>query len=170
MFWTQVCALSIDKIHLLDTWGNEFCQVFQQIGYVTSHFLSQVVMIDLTATLPTGPLMQWVCNFLGLKVVSFHLVHRSNIYANLWTVIQERTQGIGNHSFPDLIWILDSCRKTIIFCETIHISLCVHIYLWNNTLMAANCDRKISIHMYNSLNSPLSNAETWCLFCEDPRA
>ncbi|EGO02457.1 hypothetical protein SERLA73DRAFT_69962 [Serpula lacrymans var. lacrymans S7.3] len=170
MFRTRVCALAIDEIHLLDTWGNDFRQVFQQIGYMASHFPSRVVMIALTATLPTGPPMQQVCNFLGLKPGWFHLVHRSNIRPDLRIVIRELTHGIGNHSFPDLLWILDSRRKTMIFCETINISFRVHTYLWNNASLAANCDRKIRIRMYNLLNSPLYNAETRRLFHEDPRA
>lgn len=50
-FKSRICALIIDEIHLLNSWGAGFRPHFQQIGFLRARFPSNTVLLGLTATL-----------------------------------------------------------------------------------------------------------------------
>ena len=62
------------------------------------------------------------------------------------------------HSFPELDWILDEGKNTIIFCKTIALSFRIVCYLWSKAAQLPNHDKWI--HLYNSLNWPTYSSET----------
>ncbi|TFY73240.1 hypothetical protein EWM64_g10773 [Hericium alpestre] len=73
-------------------------------------------------------------------------------------LIHVLTARLGGWNFPDLDWVLERNRKTIIFCKTILLGFRVMVYLW---LRAPSFpDRATCIHSYNSLNSVTYNTRT----------
>jgi superfamily II DNA helicase RecQ len=56
-FWNPFCALAVDEIHLLYSWGLSFRFVFQQIKFVCSRCPPWIVCIALSATVAKGRVM-----------------------------------------------------------------------------------------------------------------
>jgi superfamily II DNA helicase RecQ len=77
-FWNRLCALAVDEIHLLYSWGLSFRFVFQQIEFVHSRCPSWIVCMALSATVAKGRVMDHICKFLGYKPGKFHIIRRSN--------------------------------------------------------------------------------------------
>ncbi|XP_071123735.1 ATP-dependent DNA helicase RecQ-like [Mytilus edulis] len=49
VYQEQICAIVIDEVHLLETWGEKFRTTFQRLGELRSHF-TNVPFLLLTAT------------------------------------------------------------------------------------------------------------------------
>ncbi|EGO18685.1 hypothetical protein SERLADRAFT_375114 [Serpula lacrymans var. lacrymans S7.9] len=107
----------------------------------------QIGYIAVTATLTAGPATKRVCQFLELQTGQYHLIRHSNVRHDV---------------------VLESDKKFIIFCQTINLQFRLQTYIWKHASNRSNLH--IQIRMYNSLNSPEFNAETCCLFCDDPMA
>ncbi len=167
-FQDRVCALGIDEIHLLYSWGQTFRQSFRQLGHVRARFPSRTRIIGTTATLLAGHPEQTVLSFVGLRDGEFHFLRRSNVRRNVQTIFRTSTHGLGGWSYPDLDWILQAGRKTVIHCRTISQSFRVAVYLWH--VCPPSSERSKRVRMYNALHWPSYNAETRRLMQEDPDA
>ncbi|EGN93673.1 hypothetical protein SERLA73DRAFT_63935, partial [Serpula lacrymans var. lacrymans S7.3] len=76
--------------------------------------------------------------------------------------------GPGGWCFPALDWVLANKKKTIIYCQTIHLQFRVMTYLWNKS--ADRQDLPICLRMYNVLNTPEHNRETLQLYRESSKS
>jgi Helicase conserved C-terminal domain len=155
-FAARVCAIAVDEVHLLNTWGKGWRKAFQQIGWVRARF-SNVVLIALTATMRGGVHTESVCKYLGLHRGQFHFIRRSNARSDIRILFRTMKSGMGGRKFPELDWVLREKRKTLIFCRTIHLGWRIHKYLCEQS-----DDPKAEKHirLYNALNAPTFNAET----------
>ena len=63
-YWNRICALGVDEVHLLLSWGAQFRKPFRQIGHVRAQLPDTAVLIALTATMRAGPAYKSVCKFL----------------------------------------------------------------------------------------------------------
>ncbi|KAI0737819.1 P-loop containing nucleoside triphosphate hydrolase protein [Daedaleopsis nitida] len=167
-FESRVCALAIDEIHLLYSWGQNFRQSFRQLGLVRARFPMRTRLIGTTATLLAGHTQSTILSFLGLEKERFHFIRRSNIRHNVQTMFRTITHGLGGWDFPDLDWILRDGRRTVIHCRTITLCFRVALYLWH--LCPPSNDRVKRIRLYNALNWPMYNAESRRLMKEDAAA
>lgn len=167
-FQSRVCALGVDEIHLLYSWGQNFREVFRQLGHMRARFPPRTRLVGTTATLLAGHPEKTILSFLGLGERDFYFLRRSNIRHNVQTIFRMLTRGLGGWSFPDLKWILRGRRKTVIHCRTIALSFRVAIYLWH--LCPPSSGRSKRIRMYNALNWPAYNAETRRLMVDDSEA
>ncbi|KAJ3730366.1 P-loop containing nucleoside triphosphate hydrolase protein [Lentinula raphanica] len=160
-FCVRLCALAIDEIHLLLTWGKSFRKSFQQIGLVRSRLPDGVVMMGLTATMRGGTALKNVCQFLGLRNNDYHLIRRSNQRHDIQFICREVSSSIEGDRFPELQWILRRKRKTIIFCRTISLGYRIHRFLFSCDNSIDTDPRSIANRMreYNSLD-PDFNEET----------
>ncbi|KAJ7573715.1 P-loop containing nucleoside triphosphate hydrolase protein [Mycena floridula] len=156
-YWTRVCALGVDEVHLVVPWGAQFRQPFRQIALARSRLPDTAVLIVLTATMRTGLPFQSVCKFLSLG--QYHLIRRSNLRPDIQIIYREIKSSIGGRRFPELDWVLTSGRTVILFCRTINLGTRVQGYL----LHADQGDPETAtkrIRTYNALNWPTFNEET----------
>jgi len=160
----RLCVLGIDEIHLLHWWGKSFRPAFTQLGLIRARLPLRwghpLPIVGTTATLREGTVKDAVCTLLGLKSGRYHLIRRSNLRNDIQLIFREMKSGIGGVSFPELDWILDEGRNTVIFCKSIHLGFRVACYLWRcaNAKHLPNLDKRI--RLYNSLNWLSYNTET----------
>lgn len=86
-FWNRVCALSVDEVHLCNSWGEDFRLCFRQIGFARAHLPKRVVLTLATATLAEGAPSDNIYHFFGLREGKFHLIRRSNLCSDIQVLI-----------------------------------------------------------------------------------
>ncbi|OSC96921.1 P-loop containing nucleoside triphosphate hydrolase protein, partial [Trametes coccinea BRFM310] len=166
-FYMRICGLGVDEIHLLYSWGLLFRKSFRHMGYVRPRLPTHARFIGTTATLLVGGPQDTVFDTLGLRMGEFYFPKHSNIRRNVQTIFRTLTRGLGGWAFPDLRWILDGHRRTVIHCRTITLGFRVAIYLWH---LCPARSREKRIRLYNALNWPTYNSETRRLMQYDPEA
>lgn len=157
-FRRRLCAIGVDEVHLLDSWGESFRPAFRQIAYIQARFPTHVVMFSMTATLHIGRHTESVCKFLGYQNGNFTLLRRSNARPDIQLLIREWNTTRSSSSYPKLDWILKESGKILIFCPTIRYGFNLAVYIWH--LDPRNAVLTQNIRMFNSLNSPDYNRET----------
>lgn len=162
-FTTRIMALGVDEIHLLISWGAFFRPLFTHIGFAHARLPPRTVLILTTATLVAGPPTQSIFRFFGLKDGQFHLIRRSNLRPEMQVLVRILNKGMGGYSFPDFQFVLESRRKTIIFCTTIKVGDCLMRYLRKH-VPSGSSEPTRTIRLYNSLFWPEYNADTLALF------
>lgn len=169
-FLARICFLGVDEVHLINSWGEGFRKSFTQIGFVRARISSShtVTVIAATATLRPGKAHNNVCATLGLHADDFYHLRRSNHRPELSIRFRTLRRGLGGWIFPDLAWILDGTRRTVVFCRTISLSFKVALYLRGLAPPSPSHDTRI--RMYNSLNWPSYNEATRHLFRTTPDA
>ncbi|KAL1945781.1 hypothetical protein VTO73DRAFT_1783 [Trametes versicolor] len=167
-FYSRICGLGVDEIHLLYSWGLQFRKAFRQLGHARARLPTDTRFIGTTAMLLVGHVQDMVLAFLGLRLGEFYFPRYSNIRRNVQTIFRTLTRGLGGWSFPDIKWILRSGRKTIIHCRTIALGFRVAIYLWH--LCPSHAVRQKHVRLYNALNWPAYNTETRRLMQHDAKA
>ncbi|KAI0353617.1 hypothetical protein OH77DRAFT_1553273 [Trametes cingulata] len=168
VFRGRVCAMGIDEVHLLYSWGQNFRKSYQQLGHARARFPPRTRIIGTTASLLAGHPQEAVFSFLGLRSHQLYLLRRSNVRPAIETRFRILTHGIGGWAFPDLKWILHQGRKTVIHCRTIAMSFRVAVYLWR--LLPPSGDHSKRLRLYNALNRQAYNSETRRLMQHDPDA
>jgi len=133
-FRARLCVLGIDELHILYWWGKSFRPAFQQVGVIRARLPLRdgraIPVIGISATLREGPPMTSIRAILGLVPGKYHLIRRSNMRHDIQIICREMRSGIGGISLPELDWVLDSSRNTVIFCKTIALGFRVASYLW----------------------------------------
>ncbi|KAF9066372.1 hypothetical protein BDP27DRAFT_1227564, partial [Rhodocollybia butyracea] len=115
LFYSRIYAISVDEVHLLLTWGKSFRQPFRQIGLARSRLPDDTVFLSMTATMRGGQALHTICRFLGLKAGEYHLIRQSNQRHDIQLIFREISSPISGRSFPELDWILNEKRTTIIY-------------------------------------------------------
>lgn len=160
-FKFRVRFLGIDEIHLLYWWGRSFRPCFRELGAVRARFPLQgddpIPLIGTTATLRKGPVQDAICLFLGLKPGRYHLLRRSNMRHDIQLNFRALNSGLGGTQFPELKWVLEEGRNTLIFCKTISLGFRVVCYLWAAAKAKGYSNLPDRLRMYNSLNSKQYN-------------
>ena len=112
-FRRRVCLLSVDEVHLLDTWGKSFRKAYLQIEFMRARFESNLVMIAMTATLLPGEQTERICKFVGLKS-RYHKVHRSNRRPEIQLLFRVLSHGIESweSTFDGSLTICDKRRSS----------------------------------------------------------
>ncbi|OSD02979.1 P-loop containing nucleoside triphosphate hydrolase protein [Trametes coccinea BRFM310] len=170
-FHARVCALGVDEVHLLYSWGKGFRKSYYQIGPARARFPSRTRLIATTASLLAGHPQERIFALLGLRGEDVYLLRRSNVRTGVQTLFRTFRHSVGGWSFLDLRWILEQGRKTVIHCRTIALSFRLTTYLWRLSKSIVPVARRAKrIRMYNALNGPDYNAETRRLMVEDPDA
>ena len=166
-FQSRFRSFGVDEIHLLNSWGLAFRQAFRQLGHARARLPSHV-FIGTSATVLAGDARGSIFSFLGLYPGKFHLIQCLNLRRNVQTIFRTLTHGIGGWAFPDLKWVVESKRKTVIHCRTISLGFHLALYLWR--LLPSHVDRAKRVRLYHALNWPSYNAETRALMRSDPQA
>jgi hypothetical protein len=156
-FQSRLCAIAVDEVHLLATWGDRFRPSFRQIGFMRPRFSRHIVMFALTATLQPKHLPS-ICRQLGFHDGKYHLVRRSNARHNIQLIFRTLKATQATERFPQLDWVLKEPGKTLIFCPTIRFGFKLAIDLWH--LDPQSAVRNNTIRLFNSLNSPTYNNQT----------
>jgi superfamily II DNA helicase RecQ len=130
-FSERIAALGLDEMHLVMDWGNPgFREAFRHIGLVLARLPRSTTFIGATATLlrhQTSPLF----SILGLKPGTFFFNRRSNLRTDVHLIFRVLRHGLGGWYFPDLKWIVEGDRKTVIYCDTISLAFRLLVYLWH---------------------------------------
>jgi hypothetical protein len=157
-FWARVCGLGFEKVHLLNVWGPHFRKDFLQMGFVKARLNdTHCPWILTSATVRHGAPYDNISHLLGLRPTKLHLIRRSNYRPEIQLLFRTLYSPIEGDSFPELHWVLNSGRPTLIFCKTISLGTRIHAYLFNAS-PPGNRDK--NIRLYNSLNWDNHNAET----------
>ena len=98
---------------------------------------------------------------LGLTPGTFFFQRRSNRHPDVQDIIHVLRHSLSGWSFPDLDWVLDGTRKTIIYCENYSTCFRLRVYFHYRA------PHKI-VRIYNSLCLPPYNTTTRRVFIEDP--
>ncbi|KAJ3786380.1 P-loop containing nucleoside triphosphate hydrolase protein [Lentinula aff. detonsa] len=153
-FYHRIYALVVDEVHLLLTWGKSFRKPFQQIGLARSRLPDSVVLIALTATMRGGYPFRTVCRFLGLKAAMYHPIRRSNQRHDIQLIFRDISSPPEGYNFPELDWILEGKRNTIVFCRSIRLGNRVHEYLYHRDKRMGGNPWTVSerLRQYNSLS------------------
>ncbi|KAF8962189.1 P-loop containing nucleoside triphosphate hydrolase protein, partial [Flammula alnicola] len=160
-FSSRICALGIDEVHLVQDWGDpSFRDAFRHIALVHARMPRGTILIGLTATLLSGKETTALLNTLGLAPGSFFFQRRSNIRRDVQDIYRVLRHGLAGWSFPDLDWIVEGNRKTIIYCN--NFALCFRL----RTYFHYKAPHKL-VRIYNSLCFPSYNADTRRLFVND---
>ncbi|KAH7920578.1 P-loop containing nucleoside triphosphate hydrolase protein, partial [Leucogyrophana mollusca] len=169
VFSQRVAMMAVDEAHLLLVWGKGFRKDFLQIGFMRSRLRKHIPLIAVTATLQAGKPTQEVCRFLGFKPGHYSEIRRSNMRHDIRIIFRTLQSGLGATKFPELDWIIEGGRKTLIFCRTIAVGFRVDAYLW--TRLPDDSDRAKRIRMFNALNWKSYNDETLSLWRDnDPHS
>ncbi|KAJ3820081.1 P-loop containing nucleoside triphosphate hydrolase protein [Lentinula raphanica] len=122
-FYSRIIALNVDEIHLILSWGAlGFRLCFRDIGNMLMRLPRWTTLTGVTAMLSAGTDTQVVTQLLGLKPGSFVFTRHSNRRPELQIIFRTLRHGLQGWTFPDLDWILDGHRKTIIYCSTISLA------------------------------------------------
>ncbi|KAF4604313.1 hypothetical protein EYR38_004735 [Pleurotus pulmonarius] len=157
-FYDRISGLGFDEVHLLNSWGSSFRKDFQQMGFLKARMREDHnPWILTTATCQTGRPFQNICDLLGLRTGSFHLIHRSNRRSEIQILVRELSSGLNGNTFPELDWILSSGRSVLVFAKTIALSFRLYGHLFRRA-PPGNRDKRL--RMYNSLNWESFNAKT----------
>jgi hypothetical protein len=167
--WERLCALGVDEIQFLDTWGPTFRTAFLQIANAHRRLRPGTIIIATTATLPSGPPRTRILRHVGLGDVDYHEIHRSNIRPNVRMDFRPLSSGLRGHAFPDLKWLLKDGRKTIIFCQSINLTFRAFVYLWH-LCPGTTAEKSTRIRMYTAAHSEAYNSQTRELMHSDPLA
>lgn len=129
MFAARLCALGIDEVHLVQDWGDpSFRDAFRQIALVHARMLQGTVMISLTATLLAGQETSELLKTLGLSPGTFFFQRRSNIRHDVQDIYRVLRHELSGWTFPDLDWVVDGNRKTIIYCSNFALGFRLRVY------------------------------------------
>ncbi|KAJ3779798.1 P-loop containing nucleoside triphosphate hydrolase protein, partial [Lentinula aff. detonsa] len=129
--YSRIIALNVDEIHLILSWGAPgFRLCFRDVGNVLMRLPRSATLTGVTATLPAGVETRQLTAILGLKPRSFVFTRRSNQRPELQLIFRTLRHGLQGWSFPDLEWILDHQRKTMIYCRTISLAFRLRFRLY----------------------------------------
>ncbi|KAF9487210.1 hypothetical protein BDN71DRAFT_1437019 [Pleurotus eryngii] len=103
---------------------------------------------------------------LGLKAGTYSFMRCSNIRHDIKLVIRTLRHGLSGWTFPDLRWIVEGTRKTIIYGDTITLIYRLLVYFWHE--VTPSIPRQIRFRMYASICDQEYNSETCRLFEVDP--
>ncbi|KAJ3742883.1 hypothetical protein DFH05DRAFT_1382763, partial [Lentinula detonsa] len=118
LFYSRIIALNVDEIHLILSWGaTGFRKSFRDIGNALMRLPRWTTFTGVTATLASGADSQKITQILGFRSGSFVFTRRSNERPELQFIFRTLRHGLQKWLFPDLDWILDGRRKTIIYCR-----------------------------------------------------
>ena len=161
-FSSRLCALGIDEVHLVQDWGDpSFRDAFRHIALVHARMPRDTVLIGLTATLLAGQETTELLQTLGLTPGTFFFQRRSNIRHDICDIYRVLRHGLSAWSFPDLDWVIEGNRKTLIYSGSFNLGFRVHTYFRHKA------PQKI-IRLYNSLSFVTYNLSTRHLFINDP--
>ena len=160
-FSSRLCALGIDEVHLVQDWGDpSFRDAFRHIALVHARMPRGTVLIGLTATLLAGQETTELLKTLGLTPGTFFFQRRSNIRHDTRDIYRVLRHGLSGWSFPDLDWVIEGNRKTIIYSGTFNLGFRVHTYFRHKA------PQKV-IRLYNSLSFTTYNLSTRHIFTND---
>ncbi|KAK6969273.1 ATP-dependent DNA helicase Q1 [Favolaschia claudopus] len=163
-FYGRVCGTGFDEVHLLNTWGASFRKDFQQMGFLKARMKDQHNHWILTsATVRDGPPFDNICRLLGLNN-NFHLIRRSSHRPDIQLLFRDLVSPISGDSFPELHWIIEGKRPTVIYAKSISLGSRIYADLLRKASLTVESKR---IRMYNSLNFEAYNAETRELMKKD---
>jgi hypothetical protein len=166
VFWARTCGLGFDEVHLLNVWGPRFRKDFLQMGFVKARLNdTHCPWILTSATIRDGAPFDNILHLLGLRGTPLHIIRRSNYRPEIQLLFREFTSPIDGDSFPELEWVLESGRSTLIFAKTISLGTRIHSHLFSK---APHGNRDRNIRLYNSLNWDDYNAETRALLAGVP--
>ncbi|KAJ7728672.1 hypothetical protein B0H14DRAFT_2640630 [Mycena olivaceomarginata] len=118
-FYERICGTGFDEVHLLNTWGSTFRKEFQQMGFLRARLTDHHNPWILTsATVRDGAPFDSICCLLGLRPDNFHLIRRSCARPDVQILFRDLTSPINGESFPELDWILDDNRPTVVYPKT----------------------------------------------------
>ncbi|KAJ7056594.1 P-loop containing nucleoside triphosphate hydrolase protein [Mycena amicta] len=133
IFFARIAALGIDELHLLFHWGKTFRPAFVHIGQVRHRLphrgLGRTPVLGLTATLRAGEPWDMISKSLAFESHTLRIIHKSNRRPNVQFIFRPLSSGIGGVLFPDLDFVLESGRRTVVFCKTVSLSFRVACYL-----------------------------------------
>ncbi|KAF7346927.1 ATP-dependent DNA helicase Q1 [Mycena venus] len=110
-----------------------------------------------SATVRDGAPFDSICRLLGLRPDNFHLIRRSCARPDVQILFRDLTSPINGESFPELDWILNDNRPTVVYPKTYSLGSRLYTYF----LRKLNLDNTTTrIRLYNSLNFDSHNAET----------
>ncbi|KAL0060281.1 hypothetical protein AAF712_012944 [Marasmius tenuissimus] len=166
--YSRMVGTAVDEILLILDWGPlAFRQSFREIGNTHLRMPDSAIVLGVSATLPAGYETQTIIDILGLKPGQFFFMRRSNIRPDAQYIQRTLRHGLGGWTFPDLRWVVEGKRKTIIYCDTISLAFRVFVDLWYHIPDAAS--RQSRLCMYCSLFSKEYNGTTCSLFINDPK-
>ncbi|KAJ7201498.1 P-loop containing nucleoside triphosphate hydrolase protein, partial [Mycena haematopus] len=164
-FYTRICGTGVDEVHLLNTWGVTFRKDFQQLGFIQARMDdSHNPWILTSATVRDGAPFDNICRLLGLNG-NFHLIRRSSFRPDIRFLFRELISPISGDSFPELHWIIEENRPSVLYAKTISLGSRIYADLLRKAGLTATTKR---IRMYNSLNFESYNAETRDLMNKEP--
>ncbi|KAF9235067.1 P-loop containing nucleoside triphosphate hydrolase protein [Melanogaster broomeanus] len=161
-FRQNLLCIAIDEAHIVNQWGRGFRQAYAQIGLIRKRIGYDVPVIAATATLVEGPERRYVCTNLGLEDGSFYFERQSCERPNVRTVFRELTHTLTGWQFPDILWVIQTRERVIIYCKSIDLLFRVALYLWRS--LPPGPDRLEIIRVWNSLTSARYNAHTLALW------
>ncbi|KAJ7058622.1 P-loop containing nucleoside triphosphate hydrolase protein, partial [Mycena amicta] len=133
VFFARIAVLGIDELHLLFHWGKTFRPAFVQIGQVRHRLphreRGRTLVLGLTATLRAGDPWNMISESLAFESNTLRIIHQSNRRPNVQFIFRPLSSGIAGVEFPDLDWVLESGRRTVIFCKTVSLSFRVACHL-----------------------------------------
>ena len=86
------------------------------------------VFIGVTGTLLAGYEITELFSTLGLHAGMYYFIQRSDTRYDIQEIYPVLCHGLTGLAFPDLDWIVEGNRKTIIFAGTINLAFCLWMY------------------------------------------
>ncbi|KAJ7219863.1 P-loop containing nucleoside triphosphate hydrolase protein [Mycena rebaudengoi] len=156
-FFQRFCGTGFDEVHLLNSWGAGFRKDFQQMGFLKPRMTEKHnPWILMSATVRDGAPFNNICRLLGLND-NFHLIRRSCARPDLRLIFRDLISPISGDDFPELNFILEEKRPTVVFAKSISLGFRLYAYLLRRGKLSTKSNR---LRMYNSLNFESYNAAT----------
>lgn len=160
-FRDRLVALGVDELHLVLDWGSSnFRKAFRDIGLMLACMPSRTTLIGVTATLLAGHDIERLMDVLTLKPGSFFFTRRSNRRSEVRFIMRKLRHGLQGSSFPDLKWIVEGNRKTIVYCSTVNLAYRLFVYLLHSAGSSDPATRRKRIRLHCSLYPDPYNEKT----------
>ena len=149
----------MDETHLCLSWCKHIRSAINDLGFNRDRKPANVPLILTKSTLAAGRYTE-----LG----GYQLIHHSNIRPDIKLLFRVLKAGVSGITFPDLDWVLERKRKTIIFCTTVKQANNLVTYLRNKAPRTSFLDPQRRIRQYNAVNWADHNTDVLTAFRDDP--
>ncbi|OAX38465.1 hypothetical protein K503DRAFT_782845 [Rhizopogon vinicolor AM-OR11-026] len=129
LFIGGITILGVNEVHLLIAWSKVFRKAYEQVGWVRARLLKHIPVIGASATIEAGAATNHLCKLLGFERGRSHIIRRSNMRHDIRIIFRTIQSRTGLMRFPDLDWIMDGRRRTLIFAESINEGFRINAYL-----------------------------------------
>lgn len=165
-FRKNIVALLLDEAHLIIPWSLDFRLSYGQIPCLLARIPPDIPCVAVTATSCQGRNEEKLLALLNFRKGTFEETRQSNERANVCKAYLTLSHGLEGPTYPDIAWVSQRKKKTIIYCRQIR--TCARVVAYLRSFLPPGPLRLHQIRQYHSLLAQSDNLDTLHAFETDP--